>query len=66
MAKEFRCAVLKPVESREPSLGCNSSASSTPRELSTSFTKKLNTFLAGEVEPEQASGLVEVGTSIGK
>lgn len=66
MAKEFRCAVLKPGGKQRTQPRCNESASSTPRGLSTRFTKKPNTFLGWEVEPEPASGRVWVGTSLGE
>lgn len=53
------------VESREPSLGFSSSAGFTHGGLSTRFSRKPNTFLGWEVEPELASGRVGVGTSLG-
>lgn len=63
VVKECRCSLLRPAaESRELSLGCSSSASSTHRGPSARFTKKPNTFLGWEVEPELAFGRAGLGT----
>lgn len=60
VVKGIQVCSLKQSESKEPSLGCNSSASSTHGVLSARFVEKPNTFLGWEVDLELAPGRVGV------
>lgn len=54
VVKGIQVCSLKESESKEPSLGCSSSAGSTRRVLSARFVEKPNTFLGWEMELELA------------